>query len=146
MQIGLWLTVGVVVVGLPLLGKWIRTGSQPRCAFDGQPIERLYRVRVVDGAGMNHTFCCIRCAERWLQQQGTGATAVYVTDEAGGAEIDAATAHFVTSTVVTNRVSGNRVHAFRERADAETHARTFGGGLLPDDERPFRLGRISTGK
>jgi hypothetical protein len=131
------LLVGLaVIVGLPLVGWWARQDAVPRCALDGLDIEPRYRVRVTDDAG-SYEFCCTRCAEQWLARH-PGPAAVFVTDEAGGDEIDARAATFVRSPVITNRVTGNRVHAFRNRADAEAHARQFGGWVLRDGERPFR--------
>jgi hypothetical protein len=127
----------VVVVGLPLAGTWARRHAAPRCELDGQWIEPTYQVRVVDGAGRSHRFCCVRCARRWLGRQDEAPAAVYVTDEAGGGEVDARSATFVRSKVVTNAVTGNRVHAFRDRADAEEHARDRGGTLLEGVSRPF---------
>jgi hypothetical protein len=32
---------------------------------------------------------------------------------------------------------GNRIHIFRTREDAERLARTYGGTVLSDSERPF---------
>src|SRR5262249_36785541 len=63
--------------------------------------------------------------------------AVYVTDEASGAEIDSGSAFFVRSAVVTNPVTRNRVHTFRDRADAEDHARAYEGEALTGVRRPF---------
>ena len=53
-------------------------------------------------------------------------------------EVDAASAWFVRSQVVTNPVTGNRVHAFRNPDDARRHAEAFGGVLLSGAERPFQ--------
>ena len=127
----------LVVVGLPLAGKWARRGAGPRCELNGLAIQPLYQVRVVDRAGASHRFCCARCAARWLARQEDRPRAVYVTDEAGGAEIDCRAAWFVRSTVVTNPITGNRIHAFRGRADAEEHARAYNGEVLTGVERPF---------
>jgi hypothetical protein len=127
----------VLIVGLPLAGRWARRQAEPRCALDGLVIEPLYRVRVVDRAGGSHVFCCIRCAGRWLARQAERPAAVYVTDEASREEIDAAAAHFVQSTVVTNPVTGSRTHVFRNLTDAEEHARLYAGWLLTGAERPF---------
>ncbi len=126
-----------VVVGLPLAGKMARRHPAERCAYDGLPVPPLYRVRVVDRAGAAHPFCCVRCAGLWLARQSEPPAAVRVTDEASGAEIDAAAAVFVFSAVVTEPVTGNRVHAFRDRAAAEEHARAFAGAVLTGAERPF---------
>ncbi len=129
----------VVVVGLPLAGHWARSGAAPRCEQDGLPVEPLYRVRVVDGAGVWHHFCCIRCASRWLARRDDRPRAVYVTDEAGGTEIDCRSAFFVRSSVVTNPVTRNHTHAFKDRADADEHARAYRGEALTGVLRPFSL-------
>jgi hypothetical protein len=128
--------LGALVLGAPLAGRWLRE-SAPRCAWDGLPIQALYRVRVVDGASVSRAFCCVHCASAWLTRHGSAAAVVYVTDEAGGGEIDADAACFVQSAVSTNPVTRNGIHAFRERADAKDHAETFGGRILTGDERPF---------
>jgi NosL len=134
----------LIVIGLPLVGKWARGPAENRCALDGLEIEPLYRVRVVDRAGGSHNFCCVRCAGAWLERQAERPAAVYVTDEAGGGEVDARSAHFVHSAVLTNSITGNRVHTFRDRADAEEHARAFGGQVLAGAERPFAVAAGST--
>jgi hypothetical protein len=130
----------LVVVGLPLAGTWARRHAGPRCDLDGLPIEPLYQVRVVDAAGAAHRFCCVHCARQWLARQKAPPAAVYVTDEAGGAAIDARSAYFVQSTVPTNAITGNRVHVFRDRAAAEAHARAFAGWVLTGAERPWPPG------
>ncbi len=135
---GLLLLLGLLLtVGLPLAGKWSRLGRPQRCEFDGLRIEPRYAVRVVDRAGASHRLCCVRCALRWRERQAEAPAAVYVTDEASGLEIPARSAHFVFSTVVTNRVTHNRIHAFGDIEAAEEHARTYDGSVLTDDERPF---------
>jgi hypothetical protein len=129
----------VIVAGVPLAGKWARRRSDPCCDFDGLRIEPLYRVRVVDRSGGSHDFCCVRCADLWLARHGEEPAAVYVMDEADGGEIDARSATFVRSTAVTNPITGNRVHAFRDRTAAEEHVAAFGGEVLTGAERPFRV-------
>jgi hypothetical protein len=134
----LWVLAGVLlVVGLPLAGKWARGPAAPRCDLDGLAIEPLYRVRVVDRAGAAHHFCCVGCAGRWRERQAEGPAAVYVTDEATGAEMDARSAVFVRSLVMTNPVTRNRIHVFRDPAAAEEHARAFAGTVLTGEERPL---------
>lgn len=127
----------LVVVGLPLAGKWARRHAEPRCDLDGLTIEPLYQVRVVDRAGRTHRFCCVHCAGLWLARQESGPEAVYVTDEVSGEAIDSRSAYFVESAVVTNPITGNRVHVFRERADAREHVRDHGGSELTGADRPF---------
>jgi hypothetical protein len=135
---GLALAGLAVVLGLPALGHWLRARGEPGCALDGVKIEPAYRVEVLDGQGRTRAFCCVRCAQIWLRRQPGRPRAVTVTDEASGQTIDAAAACYVRSGVVTTPTTGNRVHAFRDRADAERHAALFGGTALPPEEGPFR--------
>jgi hypothetical protein len=128
------------VIGIPLAGKWARQDSAPRCAGDGVRIEARYRVRVVDHGGRSHEFCCPRCAAEWIAGHPGGAAAVYVADETSGEEVEAGSAWFVHSRLVTDPVTGNRVRAFRDRAAAEEHVRAFGGRVLDRSEGPFRRG------
>jgi hypothetical protein len=131
------LLVGLVVVaGLPLAGHWARRHRAEGCALDGAAVNPAYRVEVVDASGHPHAFCCLRCAQIWLEDK-PDPRAVTVTDEASGEPIDAAAAWFVRSSVVTMPTTGNRVHAFRTRADAERHADQFWGVVLSGSERPF---------
>jgi hypothetical protein len=131
------LLLACVVVGLPLVGKWLRRHAPPRCAMHGLPITPLYRVRIEDAAGGSRDFCCIPCAQTWLMRRGEQPARIEVIDETTGEPLDARHAHFVRSTIVTNPVTGNRIHAFRERVDAEAHARTFAGRLLTGGDHPF---------
>ncbi len=126
-----------VLAVLPVAGHWARQGAEPACAHDGGTIEPRYRVRIVDDRGRDFEFCCIHCAEAWLRGEKARPRAVFVTDETSGEEIEARTAHFVRSLLVTNPTTNNRVHAFRNETDAETHARASHGRLLDGSERPF---------
>ena len=131
------LAVLIVAVALAVAGSWSRRRAPGRCALDGAPIEPLYRVRVVDGHGHSHDFCCVRCAELWLEGQMARPREVHVTDESGGGEVEANRAYFVRSSVVTTATTGNRIHAFKDREDAERHAAAAGGRLLTGTDRPF---------
>jgi hypothetical protein len=64
---------------------------------------------------------------------------VLVTDEATGRALPAASAWFVRSAVTTTPVTGNRIHAFRNQADADKHAETFRGTVLVGQELPFPI-------
>jgi hypothetical protein len=135
-----WLAglVYLLVLGvLPLVGHWARSGAERTCAHDGEVIKPLYRVRVVDDHGRDVVFCCIHCAEAWLQRESTPPKAIWVTDETTGDEIEAASAYFVRSAVVTNPTTLNRIHVFRAESDAEEHARACNGRVLDAAERPF---------
>jgi hypothetical protein len=127
----------LVLSVLPLAGHWARSGAERTCAHDGGVIRPEYRVRIVDEHGCDVVFCCIHCAEAWLKQQKANPKAVWVTDETSGEEIEAGSAYFVRSMVVTNSSTLNRIHAFRTESDAEEHARNSAGLMLDNAERPF---------
>lgn len=128
----------LLVVGVPLLGWWARRDAPPRCAHDGLAIEPRYRVSIVDEAGNTWEFCSIPCAVNWQKRSGAAVAAVRVTDEETGDALDAGAAWFVRSSVMTNSVTRNRIHAFRRRADAERHAEAFAGEILQGAERPLQ--------
>jgi hypothetical protein len=133
-----WVVVALaVVVGLPLAGHWARRPADPGCALDGAPVDPAYRVEVVDEQGQTHAFCCLTCARIWLHRHGTPPRAVTVTDESTGRPLDAADAHYVRSAVVTTPATGNRIHVFASRADAQRHADSFGGTVLEGSDRPL---------
>ena len=90
----------------------------------------------------HYAFCCPHCAAIWLGRRPAAAAAVTVTDEVSGEPVDAAAAWFVRSSVVTVPTTGNRIHAFRDRADAERHAERFLGTVLPASETPFGLAPV----
>jgi hypothetical protein len=130
----------LVLLALPFLANSLRRTADPHCALDGGALVPSYRVRVDDAAGKTHEFCCLRCAEIWLDRQARPVRAIRVTDEASGKEIDASEAYYIRSLVVTTPTTGNRIHVFLDRTDAEHHARTCRGTVLVDEERPF--GRV----
>lgn|SRR5487761_1159857 len=132
------LAVALVAVGLPCLGTWGRRQNLPQCALDGLAIEPIYAVEIVDARRQRRRFCCIRCAEYWLAHDSTPPVLVQVTDEVAAHTVDAAEAHFVRSSVDTNAVTGNRIHAFADRGDAQAHAAQFHGRLLTGSERPLQ--------
>jgi hypothetical protein len=133
-----WGVLGlVVVVGLPLAGYWSRRQADPGCALDGTKINPYYRVDITDAEGRTYSFCCIRCAEMWLERQSAPVRAITVTDEHSGQPIDAGKAFFVRSLAVNMKTTGNRIHVFGNRDDAEKHAATYSGTILSGAERPF---------
>lgn len=140
MRRGDWIVL-LMVLGLAALaavtGHWLRRSDVPACALDGIKIDPAYRVRIVEKQQPAYEFCCPRCAELWLRRQQAMPRELYVTDEASGQELPAAAATFVRSLAVTMRANQNRVHAFRNKADAAEHARIFHGDLLDGPERPF---------
>jgi hypothetical protein len=129
---------GLVAVGLlPVAGRAARSGGDPRCAFDGVVLPGAPAARIVAADGRDLPFCCVTCADRWLGRQSGEPRRILVRDETSGAEVPAAEAHFVESRVVAFAVTGCRIHAFAERADAERHREAFGGRLLEDGRRPL---------
>jgi hypothetical protein len=130
--------VGIfLVVGVPLIGSWVRRSGPHHCALDGLAIVPATAVRVTDSAGESHEFCCVRCAQRWLARTDSSAV-VTVTDEVTGTDLDSRAAIFVRCPVVINPVTGNRIRVFREAADADAHVARYGGRVLGPDEWPFR--------
>ncbi len=130
--------LAAAVVVLPVGGSLWRRTQASGCVVDGLPIEPAYRVETVDSRGVRQTFCCLRCAEIWRHQQATSPQEILVTDETTGEMIDARAAWYVRSTILTTPKTGNRIHVFRNQADAEKHADNFGGTVLSAEERPFR--------
>ena len=131
----------VVVAALPVAGHWIRGQRTGRCAFDGMPIEPIWRVRMLNRQGAADEFCCIRCAELWLERGNLVPAAIYVTDEVTGREIDSSLAYFVRSSVVTTPHTNNRIHVFQEKAESEKHAMSARGKVLRDIDKPLQLRR-----
>jgi hypothetical protein len=126
------------VAALAGASQWLRTRPADACALDGSRIDPIYRIQIIDGRGATHAFCCVACARLWLDRQDTPPRSVLVTDESSGELFDARTAYYVRSRVVTRPTTGNCVHVFRNRTDAERHAEQFGGVVLPESEAPFR--------
>jgi hypothetical protein len=126
-----------VVIGLPLLGTWLRRQSDGGCALDGVRVDPRYAVRIVDAQGEQHPFCCLQCAVLRQQRQDVKPRQVLVTDEASGQLFEGASAYFVRSGVVTNAITGNRVHVFRNRQDAMRHVELSRGLILSGNARPF---------
>ncbi|MBI1916005.1 MAG: hypothetical protein HYS12_14905 [Planctomycetes bacterium] len=128
----------LVVIGLPVAGHLARRIPEDRCALDGATIDPVYRVEIVDSEGHPHAFCCLRCAQLWLRRQETPPQKITVTDEESGEPLDAKAAWYVRSQRVTQRATGNRIHVFRDEANAVEHAVANSGTVLLDDENPFR--------
>jgi hypothetical protein len=128
----------VVIVALPFAGRWARRQPEGRCAFDGGKIEPRFRVGIVDAGGLSHDFCCIHCAERWLDKQALKPQAITVTDEISGLEIDPGEAIFVRSSVITTATTRNRIHVFRYPEDARRHAEQSRGSVLSGAEKPLQ--------
>ncbi len=135
-----WVVRGIgllIVIGLPIVGTWLRRQSDEGCALDGIRIDPVFAVRIIDARNVESRFCCLQCAVWWVQRRGEKPRQVFVTDEASGRWLEAESAYFVRSGVITNATTGNRVHAFLNRSDAERHASVSRGTILSDLSRPF---------
>lgn len=129
-----WLSFVAV---LPLVADWLRGPPTQACALDGMQVDPSQRVRVVDAYGSQFQFCSLACAEYWIETSGAKPVAIYATDEMTGQEIDAASAFYVRSSVVSHvRTQENR-HVFAREADAKRHAELFHGRMLQGEQRPF---------
>ncbi|MGA2033941.1 MAG: hypothetical protein ABSG68_16965 [Thermoguttaceae bacterium] len=105
--------------------------------MDGQDLSPALRVDLKLADGASHAFCTIVCAQEWLASQPHAvAKEATVRDAITGEPLDAYVAFFVRSKLVTNRATGNNIHAFRFRTDAMEHIRQFGGQLIAD---PFEV-------
>mgnify|MGYP001165046472 FL=1 len=130
--------VGLVTLAtLPFAGHWIRGDDRPRCRWDGLVIEAAFRVRTGDTSGASSGFCDVGCARSWIARHPSATRKILVTDEDSGEMIDAKEAFFVRSSIITNRVTGNRWHVFRNRDRAEQHARESRGRLMAGSDHPF---------
>jgi hypothetical protein len=138
------LSVLLMVVVLPIVGNWARHAKKERCALDGNAIQPIFRVRIIDNLQQVHQFCCIRCAELWIGHVPDEVTAISVTDEVSGQEINATNAYFVRSSVINVPATGNRVHVFRTESDAAKHAASSQGRILRWADRPFQTESVSS--
>jgi len=115
-----------------------RRSGVPLCAQDSVPLKPEYQVDVALQDGRTVSLCNVTCALLYLKEAGRRAARVIVRDETTGAPLDPASAFFVESDVFTHRESSNRVHVFASRADAQEHAREYGGRFVPDPFPPPR--------
>ena len=130
-----WPIIVIVVFLLVALAtSFMKRSGGDRCALDAIKIEPIYQVDVTPTEGKTLKFCCIECSKKFLAANRGKVNAVTVTDEVTGKRIDASIAWFVESSIVTNQSTGNKIHAFAEKTDAEKHAKDFSGVII---ENPF---------
>jgi hypothetical protein len=136
----LWLAGGSLVsAAIPWLAHALRRGDPARCALEGAVIQPSYRVRLLLKDGRAPEFCCITCAQLWMEKSRSRPGQVTVTDEVNGFELDPSLAFFVLSSIITQPTTGNRIHVFGRRSDAEQHIESAGGRLLRKSELPSIL-------
>lgn len=132
-----WAIIVIVTsLMLALAASFLKKTEGDRCALDASRIEPIYQVDITPADGGTVKFCCVECAKKWLSANKRTVRAVTVTDETTGGRLDASIAYFVESLIVTNPSTGNRIHVFAEKADAERHAKEFGGTVITN---PFAI-------
>ena len=119
-----------------LVTSFMKRSGGDRCALDATKIEPIYQVDITPQDGKTLKFCCIECSKKFLAANRGKVSAVTVTDEVTGKRIDASIAYFVESSIVTNQSTGNKIHVFAEKADAEKHAKDFSGTVI---RNPFMI-------
>jgi hypothetical protein len=137
--IGGWLCVLLLAL-LPLARRWtLDTADRQRCSFDGLAIDPRHRVRLEldHDRESSHWFCSLGCAEGWVRASRSSPTAICVTDEPTGDEIDLRQATVVQSRIVVHAGTGDRRHVFRSTEAAASHAAQFQGRILTGERRPF---------
>lgn len=137
-----WWLIGLAgllaVALLPFVGHYLRGTREDRCNWDGLRLEPVYEVRIIEPSSPPLQFCCVSCAELWIERNNRRSGRILVTDEISGGRLEAASAHYVRSAVVTNEITGNRLHVFRSAVDAKAHADSAMGRILAGSERPFK--------
>ena len=126
----------VLIVSIILAaGSVIYQGQKaPRCDFDGTKIIPVYGIDIMLRSGTTLKFCSVCCAREWFRKNLSQIDLVMVTDEVTGEMLDAALAHYVQSDVVTVRAVQNRIHVFKEKSHALSHAGQHKGNII---ENPF---------
>ena len=117
-------TALALAVGIPFVATAIRGKPVSGCARDGVPLDGLFMARLVTTDGSVFSFCSVHCSRDWWDHHKGAVQSVTVRDETTKDDIDAATAWFVRSAVLASRASGERIHAFGRRADAELHVKS----------------------
>ena len=126
----------LVLAAAPLVSSRVLRTPGERCGRDGVQLDGLIEIRVAPGADVVLRCCSVRCAEDVLYRLDAPA-AVLVVTEPIGTLMPACDVHWVRSSVPASRWSGERIHAFETREEAERHARAHHGVLLEGSDRPF---------
>ncbi len=126
----------IVSIVLALATAIYRSQKAFRCDYDGTRIIPIYEVDIMLKEGKFMRFCSIYCARAWFQGNASRVDAVLVTDEITGEKLDADIAFFVESDVVTVKATQNRIHVFKDKTHALSHARQYNGKLV---DNPFKL-------
>jgi hypothetical protein len=129
------ITILLISIILAFSSAIYRSQNAFKCNYDGLRIIPVYEVDIRLKDGNTGRFCSVHCAKAWLQRNTSPVDSVIVTDEIAGERLDSAVAFFVESDVVTIKVAQNRIHSFRDKSDAMSHAKQYNGRLV---ENPFK--------
>lgn len=129
--------LGMILAALaPVAAVMLRGTQSGVCEYDGQAIDSRYAVDIQ--ASGDHHFCGIHCAQEWLRRSGQMPYEIVLRDEITGKPVRFPDAYFVRSGVVTNGVTGNRLHVFQDPDQARRHAAAY-HGVFVDDADVFDL-------
>lgn len=131
-QIGIWLSAVLVI---SLISRWrVYQSRADRCNLDGNRIEPIRRVDLLRDGKTLQSFCCITCAADWPDVPPGAYWRVH--DEITGEALDSASACFVESAVVTVPSRQDRIHVFKNWADALGHCKQYDGRRISNPLEP----------
>ncbi len=130
------LVIATTISALVAYSRHVQTSAT--CSLDGSRIEPLYEVTIIQKDRSTSRFSCVLSARIWLGENSDQVFSIQVTDEITGQKIAAKDAYYVVSELITIPHTGNKIHVFARKAEAELHARQFKGKLVKE---PFRTHR-----
>jgi len=122
--------------------------SSLKCSLDGVRIDPLYEVTIIQEGETSYSFSCILSAQIWLMEKSEPLSSIWVTDEMTGEKIKAELAYYVESDTITTPHTGNRIHVFAKKTEAESHAQEFKGKIVKNplrvqQRRPVKLAKYT---
>jgi len=130
------LVIATTISALVAHSRHVQTSV--RCSLDGSRIEPRYEVTIIQKDRSTSRFSCVLSARIWLGEYSDQVFSIRVTDEITGQKIAAKDAYYVVSELITIPHTGNKIHVFARKAEAELHARQFNGKLVKE---PFKTHR-----
>ena len=142
------LVIATTISALVAYSSHVQTSA--RCSLDGSGIEPLYEVTIIQKDRSTSRFSCVLSAQIWLGEYSGQVFSIQVTDEITGQKIAAKDAYYVISELITIPHTGNKIHVFARKAEAELHARQFKGKLVKEPfrthrKKPVKLARYKPG-
>ena len=111
-------------------------GASVRCSLDGSLIQPAYEVIINHKNGSVSSFSSVISARIWLTANSELVSSILVTDEETGDKLNAESAFYVESEVLTTLHTRNNIHVFAQEKAAKSHARKFKGKMITN---PFRV-------